>query len=152
MMARSSVGCGVVAELTAKDATVVVNQGGKRSIQEITTRQDDEVQTARRFIVSEEFADQALRPITPYGTTESTGRDDAQSTLFPSVRERDQRHVPTANTHPTMLYPHEIWPSPDAFQAREPTGDDLAHVTTPRRGPLVIPRPSNADAPWRADD
>ena len=114
-MAGSPVGCGVVAELTAEDAAEVVNQGGKRSIQEITPRQDDEVQTARRFIVSEEFADQALRPIAPYGTTESTGRDDAQSTLLPRVRERDERHVPTANPHPTMLYPQEIWPSPNAF-------------------------------------
>jgi len=86
MMAWSPVGWRVVTELTAEDAAEVVNQGGKRSIQEITPRQDDEVQTARRFIVSEEFADQALRPIAPHGTTESTGRDDAQSTLFPRVR------------------------------------------------------------------
>jgi hypothetical protein len=86
MMVRSPVLRGVVPELTAEDAAVVVNQGGKRSIQEITPRQDDKVQTARRFIVSEEFADQAFRPITPHGTTEATGRDDPQSTLFPRGR------------------------------------------------------------------
>ena len=86
MMAWSPVGCGVFAELTAEDAAKVVNQGSKRSIQEITPRQNDKVQTVRRFVVSEEFADQALRPIAPHGTTESTGRDDAQSTLFPRVR------------------------------------------------------------------
>ena len=85
-MAWSPVGCGVVTDLTAEDAAEVVNQGGKRSIQEITPRQDDKVQTARRFVVSEEFADQTLRPIAPHGTSKSTGRDDAQSTLFPRVR------------------------------------------------------------------
>jgi len=69
MMALSPVGCGVVAELTAEDEAEVVNQGDKRSIQEITPRQYDKVQTARRFVMSEEFADQALRPIAPHGTT-----------------------------------------------------------------------------------
>jgi hypothetical protein len=86
MMAWSPVGWRVVTELTAEDAAEVVNQGGKRGIQEITPRQDNKVQTARRFVVSEEFADQTLRPIAPHGTTESAWRDDAQSTLFPRVR------------------------------------------------------------------
>lgn len=136
-----------------EDAAVVVNQSSKRSIQETTPRQDDEVQTAHRFIVSEEFADQALRPIAPHGTAEAAGCDNSQSSLFPRVRHRDQRHVPTANPRPTPLDPQEIGPSPDPFQTREAlTAGDLAHATVPRRGPLVIRRLSNGDAPWRDDD
>lgn len=94
-----------MSELAPEDATVVVNQGGKRSIQEITPRQDHQVQTARRFFVSEEFADQAFRPVAPDGATETTGRNNAQATLFPRVRQRDERHVATANPRATTLHP-----------------------------------------------
>jgi|TARA_B100001971_G_scaffold207021_1_gene226623 hypothetical protein len=52
-------------DLTAKRAAIVVQQIGKRGIQEFTPWQDDEVETSRRLVMSVEFAHPAFRTIAP---------------------------------------------------------------------------------------
>jgi hypothetical protein len=95
----------VVSELTTERSTVVVHQGGKWNIQKIAPRQDNQVQTSRRLVVSEEFTHPTLRSVSPDGTTQATGRDNTQATVLQTVRQGHQRHVSAPDPRATPLNP-----------------------------------------------
>jgi hypothetical protein len=95
----------VVSELTAERATVVVHQDGKWNIQEIAPRQDNQVQTSRRLVVSEEFSHPTLRSVAPDGATQTTWHDNTQASVLQSVRPGHQRHISAPDPRATPLDP-----------------------------------------------
>ena len=73
-------------DLTAKRAAIVVQQNGKGSIQKFTPRQDDEIETGHRLVVSEKLAHSAPRVIASNRLPQTTRRDDTQPAEHACVR------------------------------------------------------------------
>lgn len=73
-------------DLATQRAAIVVQQNGKGGIKKFTPRQDDEVETGHRLVVSEKLTHPALRVIASNRLPQTPRRDDTQPAEHTGVR------------------------------------------------------------------
>lgn len=110
--------------LSAERGAIVGFEVRVGSIGEARLRQNDNVQTWARLVVTVQLARKTLRPVASDGPAEPPGGHDAESTHVEVIREDDDRHVPPTRPDAPLLDPEKVGTPPEALAV----GQTLGHT------------------------
>ena len=134
----------VRSNLAAKRPAIVAQQNGKGGIKEFTPRQDDEIETAQRLVVSEELAHLTLRVIASNRLPQAPRCHDTQPADRACIWSSDERHVPPTCPNSVLLNLQKLRTPPNALLACQCQG----RVRLPPHG--LLPGDGQTPAPLRS--
>jgi len=100
---------------TFKERSEFGLEGDIGRIEHLPASNDDHIETARRFVVAKQFANETFGPVSDDGRAHLSGRGDAQPGSRQTIGPNEHRHQASRKTTSAIVESFEIFARPDVF-------------------------------------
>lgn len=95
-------------DASADEGAEFVFEAGKWCIDQLPARNDDDIESRARLVVTKKLADPPLGPVAHDGAAELTGSGNAQPGLGLSGASQEDQHVAAVHLQALLVHPLEI--------------------------------------------
>jgi hypothetical protein len=131
-------GCGPGPAFEGRE--IVGFEAGERSIENVPARHDDDIDTRRDAVASEELPCEAFRAVSLNGRTKLSGCRHSQPCRPAAVRRDEHEHITPLEPCARVVGPFEIGSSPDATVTRQPLGPRGCRASRCQRSSATVRR------------
>jgi hypothetical protein len=109
-----------LAECTFENGSVIGFKDGQAGAEQVAFGDDDDVETIRELVATENLSNQTFRSISLHRAAELSGRRDAQTPHPAGIGQDEQRAVTTVNPATELVHLLEICSASNPFGGAEP--------------------------------